>query len=44
MIEEINPESEHSVSQDSMQKPLMQKQNIVSFFPFVHVEFYLLAA
>lgn len=43
MIQEISPENEHSVSQDSVQKLLMQKQNIVFLFPFVQVEFYLLA-
>lgn len=43
MIQEINPENEDSVSQDSMQKPLMQNQSIFFLFAFVQVEFYLLA-
>lgn len=43
MIQEINPENEHSVPQDSMEKLLMQNQNIFFFFPFAQVEFYLLA-
>lgn len=43
MIQEINPENEDSVSQDSKQKLLMQNQSIFFLFPFVQVEFYLLA-